>query len=127
MAALAALDVMSEPGFYERLNGTAERLYAGLEASMAQHGIAGRVQGIGARFGLYFGVSDPVRNYQQATAFDPEINNRFLKGCVESGLHFHDFGTKMAPMHYGTTAAHTDEDIDLTLRRVDAIFADLRS
>ncbi|HEX7297572.1 MAG TPA: aspartate aminotransferase family protein [Solirubrobacteraceae bacterium] len=127
MAALAALDVMSEPGFYERLNATAGRLYAGLEALMGQHGIVGRVQGIGARFGLYFGVSDPVRNYQQATAFDPAINNRFLKGCVERGLHFHDFGTKMAPMHYGTTAAHTDEDIDLTLERVDAIFAGLRA
>jgi glutamate-1-semialdehyde 2,1-aminomutase len=127
MASLAALDVMSEPGFYERLNATAGRFYAGLEALMAQHGIVGRVQGIGARFGLYFGVSDPVRDYQQATGFDAEINNRFLKGCVESGLHFHDFGTKMAPMHYGTTAAHTDEDIDLTLQRVDAIFADLRA
>ncbi|MEA2394653.1 MAG: glutamate-semialdehyde -aminomutase [Solirubrobacteraceae bacterium] len=127
MAALAALDVMSEPGFYERLNATAQRLYAGLDALMAQHGVVGRVQGIGARFGLYFGVTEPVRDYRQATAFDPEVNNRFLKGCVERGLHFHDFGTKMAPMHYGTTAAHTDEDVDLTLDRLQAVFAGLRA
>ncbi|MEA2254829.1 MAG: glutamate-semialdehyde -aminomutase, partial [Solirubrobacteraceae bacterium] len=125
MAALAALDVMSEPGFYERLNATADRLYCGLDALMAEHGVVGRVQGIGARFGLYFGVSDPVRDYRQATAFDAEVNNRFLKGCVERGLHFHDFGTKMAPMHYGTTAAHTDDDIDLTLQRLRPVFAGL--
>jgi hypothetical protein len=30
-------------------------------------------------------------------------------------------------MHYGTTAAHTDEDVDLTLDRLQAVFAGLRA
>ncbi|MEA2363819.1 MAG: glutamate-semialdehyde -aminomutase [Thermoleophilaceae bacterium] len=125
MAAIEALDIMSEPGFYDRLNSIADGLYRGLESLMADSGVTGRVQGIGARFGLYFGVTEPVRNYEEATAFDAEVNNRFLRGCVEHGLHFHDFGTKFAPMHYGTTSAHTDDDVDLTLERLADVFAAL--
>jgi glutamate-1-semialdehyde 2,1-aminomutase len=125
MAAIEALDIMSEPGFYDRLNSIADGFYRGLESLMADSGVTGRVQGIGARFGLYFGVTEPVRNYEEATAFDAEVNNRFLRGCVEHGLHFHDFGTKFAPMHYGTTSAHTDDDVDLTLERLADVFAAL--
>lgn len=124
-ASLAALDVMSEAGFYERLNGVAQRFYDGIEALFERHGVPGHVKGIGARCGFYFGVEGEVRNYRDATGFDADLNNRFLRGCVESGLHFHDFGTKLAPMHYGTTAAHTEADVDLTLERLDAVFASL--
>ena len=125
MAALAALDVMSEPGFYPRLNAVAGRLYSGLDRLFLESGVVGHVQGLGARFGLYFGIAEWVRDYAAARAFDSDANNLFLRLCVERGLNFHDFGTKMAPMHYGVTAAHTDVDIDETLRRLGNVFAEI--
>jgi len=125
LAAHAALDAMSEPGFYERLNAVAEKLYDGFGRLFAESGVPGHVQGIGARFGMYFGVEEEVADYRRATGFDADLNNRFLRGCVEAGLHFHDFGTKLAPMHYGTTSAHTEADVELTLERLAPVFASL--
>jgi glutamate-1-semialdehyde 2,1-aminomutase len=124
-AALAALDVMEEPGFYPTLNAVASRLYLGFDRLFKESGVPGHVQGIGARFGLYFGIETPVRDYATARRFDVEKNNAFLSACPEQGLHFHDFGTKMAPMHYGITAAHTEFDIDEALRRLEHVFAGL--
>jgi glutamate-1-semialdehyde 2,1-aminomutase len=125
MAALAALDVMSEPDFYPRMNAVGARLYEGLDRLFRESGVVGHVQGLGSRFGLYFGIADWVRDYAAARSFDANANNLFLKLCSETGLHFHDFGTKMAPMHYGITAAHTEDDIDETLHRLEGVFAQI--
>ena len=123
LASLAALEIMSETGFYERLNQIADRLYRGFAELFSESDLPGHVQGLGARFGIYFGIQETVRDYRQAQRFDPDLNNRFLAACAPRGLHFHDFGTKAAPMHYGTTSAHTDADIDLTLERLSGIFS----
>lgn len=125
LASLAAIDVMSEPDFYPRLNGIAEQFYGGVTELFESHGVPGHIRGIGARFGLYFGVDGEVHNYADATAFSAELNTEFLAGCVDAGLHFHDFGTKLAPMHYGTTSAHTEGDITDTLGRLHGVFASL--
>lgn len=125
MAALEALSIMSQPGFYDRLTTIANRLYAGFDRLFAGSGVPGHVQGLGARFGLYFGVREWVTDYKGARSFDHELNNRFLALTGPGGLHFHDFGTKMAPMHYGTTAAHTEDDIDEALARLEPIFRGL--
>ena len=122
MASLAALEIMSEPGFYDRINAVGSHLYEGLDRLFRDSGVPGHVQGLGARFGLYFGVQDWVKDYNGARAFDHSLNDRFLAACAPAGLHFHDFGTKMAPMHYGTTSAHTQADIDASLERLQPIF-----
>jgi glutamate-1-semialdehyde 2,1-aminomutase len=125
LAALASLEQMSRPGFYRELGAVADKLYHGFDGLFESHGIAGHVQGLGARFGLYFGVSETAIDYRSAAQFDAGQNNRFLRGCVRNGLHFHDFGTKAAPMHYGITSAHTEADIDEALGKLDAAFAGL--
>ncbi|MFJ8604487.1 aspartate aminotransferase family protein [Streptomyces shenzhenensis] len=123
LASLAALDVMSAPGFYTDLNAKGEKFYAGVQDLFAKHGVPGHIRGIGARFGLYFGINDEVTDYRQARKFDADLNNWFLSQTAPNGLHFHDFGTKAAPMHYGITAAHTDEDLAEALARLDNVFA----
>lgn len=125
LAALAALEEMSAPGFYTRLNATAERLYSGFGDFFERFGVLGHLQGLGARFGLFFGFTETATDYREATRFDADLNNRFLAGCAQNGLHFHDFGTKAAPMHYGITAAHTEADIDQALHHLEKVFAGL--
>ena len=125
LASLAALNVMSEPGFYADLNALADRLYDGLGDLFSDHEIPGHVQALGARFGLYFGLDEEVREYRVARRYDGDLNNRFLRGCADAGLHFHDFGARDAPMHYGITSAHSVDDIDVTLERLDRVFAQL--
>jgi glutamate-1-semialdehyde 2,1-aminomutase len=123
LAAIAAIDVMAAPGFYDELNGKADSFYKGIDDLFATHGVPGHLQGIGARFGLYFGIADEVTNYREARRFDADLNNRFLRQTAPNGLHFHDFGTKAAPMHYGITSAHTQADLDEALSRLDNAFA----
>jgi glutamate-1-semialdehyde 2,1-aminomutase len=123
LASLAALDVMSEPDFHGQLNAKADKFYAGIQELFAKHGVPGHIQGIGARFGLYFGIENTVTNYREARKFDAALNNKFLAQTAPNGLHFHDFGTKAAPMHYGITSAHTDEDLAEALTRLDCAFA----
>ncbi|MFQ6331761.1 aspartate aminotransferase family protein [Nocardia sp. CWNU-33] len=127
LAALAALEQMSAPGFYTRLNTLADRLYQGFDQLFADSGVSGHLQGLGARFGLYFGFDQIATDYRTATQFDAALNNRFLTRCAQNGLHFHDFGTKAAPMHYGITSAHTEADIDEALGLLEKVFAGLRT
>lgn len=123
LAALAAIDVMSQPDFYTELNANADKFYAGIQDLFVKHNVPGHVQGIGARFGLYFGIEENVTDYREARKFDAALNNRFLSQTAPNGLHFHDFGTKAAPMHYGITSAHTEEDLAEALTRLDRAFA----
>lgn len=125
MASLEALDIMSAPGFYDRLNGVAAMLYSGLDRLFAESGVPGHVQGLGARFGLFFGPGDRARDYRSARMFDRSLNDRFLRACGPAGLHFHDWGAKLTPMHYGITAAHEPEDIEEVLARLAPILASL--
>jgi glutamate-1-semialdehyde 2,1-aminomutase len=124
-ASLAALKVMSRTGFYQELNRKADTLYAGIARLFAETGLVGRVQGLGARFGIYFGISTPVRNHQDASAYDRALSGSFVRLALERGLYFHDFGPRTVPMHWGITAAFTDADIQLTLQGLEGVFARL--
>src|SRR5438876_3805421 len=62
-AGIAAVTAYREPGFYEHINAVAERLYSGLTEVFRRRGVVARVQGLGARFGIYFGVVDKVKSY----------------------------------------------------------------
>ena len=76
--------------------------------------VPGIVQGIDPRFGIFFGLREPVTNYRQAIRGDRETEKKFLLGCVERGLYMHDYGRK-APMHHGFSTQRTSADIDQTL------------
>jgi glutamate-1-semialdehyde 2,1-aminomutase len=118
LAARAALQEIEQPGFYDRIFAAADRLYGGLTALFATHGVPARVQGLGARFGIYFGVTHAVNAYQDAARIDGDLAVRFIRECFARGVYFHNYGT-MALGHHGFSAAHTAADIDETLSRVD--------
>ena len=116
-AALAAVTAYREPGFYEHIHAVANKLYDGLNAIFARHHIAGRVQGLGARFGIYFGLDGPPRNYRDAVKHQREQMLRFIAAATQNGVYFHDYGG--AACHHGFCAAMTMADVDEVLRRVD--------
>jgi glutamate-1-semialdehyde 2,1-aminomutase len=118
LAALASLAEITQPGFYERILANAGRLYSGLFDLFDSHRIPARVQGLGARFGIYFGVTKEVRNYQDAARIDGELGYRFIRACFEKGVYFHNYG-KLALGHHGFSASHTPADIDESLGRIE--------
>lgn len=116
-AAIAANQAYREPGFYPHVEAVASRLYAGLSALFEKHAVPGRVQGLGARFGIYFGVGGPVRNYRDALRHDRALMLRFIAAALDEGVYFHDYGG--AACHHGFCAAATLSDIDEALARLD--------
>jgi glutamate-1-semialdehyde 2,1-aminomutase len=122
---LAALKILSAQGFYEQINATATRLYGGLEEIIKRKGIKAVVQGLGARFTIYFGLEEkPVLDYRYVVNnFNLPMYKKFLKGAIERGLYFHDSGSTFSPNHFGFSHAHTVADIDETLQKIDDVFA----
>lgn len=120
-AALAAINAYREPGFYDHIHTIAKSLCDGLTALFARHGIAGRVQGLGARFGIYFGVDGEVRDYRDAVKHQREQMLRFIKAAIERGVYFHDYGG--AACHHGFCAAMNANDVTDALRRLDLAFS----
>src|SRR5262249_25121705 len=83
----AAVTAYREPGFYDHVRAVAERLYTGLGEIFARHRVAARVQGLGARFGIYFGIEAPVRNYRDAVKHQREQMLRFIKAAIDQGVY----------------------------------------
>ena len=108
MAAHAFLDAIEEEGFWERLLGLHERLYAGLDRAFRRAGLPVRVQGVGARFGLYFGLDPdrPVLTYRQAAGLDRRMMNLFGREMLRRGVYFNP------AWHHGISALHTEALVD---------------
>ena len=108
LAAHAFLDVIAEPGFFERLIGLHERLYAGLRDAFAAADLPVRVQGVGARFALYVGL-DPateVTSYRQAAAWDRALMNAFCREMHARGVYVNP------AWHHGVSAMHDEATVD---------------
>jgi len=116
-AGLAAVKAYREPGFYEHINAVGERLFGGLNTIFQKHGVAAHVQGLGARFGVYFGVGGQVRSYRDAVRHQREQMLRFIKAAIDHGVYFHDYGG--AACHHGFCHAMTLKQADETLQRLD--------
>ena len=121
LAALACLEELTRPGFYDSLLAVAEQLYTGFNDLFRKHQVPGRVQGLGCRFGVYFGVHDEVRCYRDAGKRDVQMWHRFVRGCFERGVYFQSIGHAIG--HSGVSASHTPADIDWALDRMDDVFA----
>jgi glutamate-1-semialdehyde 2,1-aminomutase len=125
LAGLAALEEYATPGFYARMEEVAQHLYCGIAEMIARLGVKARVQGLGPRFGIYFGIDEEVTNYRQSLANDIEVTNDFIAAAWQHGVYFHDYGGRGAH-HHGFSAAHTIADMDRALEGIEAAFRAIR-
>ncbi len=114
LAANAFLDEIARPEFWAHLERLDTALYAGLRDAFKRAGLPVRVQALGARFSLLFGLTEEPRSYRQAARFDREMAKRFFAAGLEEGVYFH-FG-----WHHGISAMHTPADVDQIVEGVAA-------
>lgn len=129
MAACECMKMALEPGFYDHFDELGNKLFGGINALFTKHGIKGHVKGIGARFAIYFGVEDPEDDFDFRTIavkFDRAMDKKFVTAAQQKGLWFHDTSTAITPAHRALMTAHTMEDIDITLEKMDDIFKTLK-
>src|SRR5205085_263562 len=77
-AARAAVTAYAEPGFYDHIHAVARKLFDGINALFARHRVAAQVQGLGARFGIYFGVAGTPRSYRDVVGHQRDRMLRFI-------------------------------------------------
>ncbi|HEV7509223.1 MAG TPA: aspartate aminotransferase family protein [Thermoanaerobaculia bacterium] len=121
--ALAALDTLSRPGFYERLSALTDRFVAGMRSLTQRYDIPSYVEGIGGRIGVYFGLQRRPRNMRDVLdGWNQGFHNECYLKALEKGLYgvFHPL--PFSPESITLCAAHTPEDIDDTLDKIEAIF-----
>lgn len=129
LAAIACMKIVKQSDFFDRLEATGNALYDGINDLFHKHSIPGHVRGMGARFGIYFGVEDPEMDFnwrEVAKYYDKDLNVRFVKSALKNGLYFHDYGTSPVPPHNGYGLAHTLEDVAITLEKIDKIFCKIK-
>jgi glutamate-1-semialdehyde 2,1-aminomutase len=120
LAASAALDEYSQPGFYERLDAIGRRFYAGFQEIVDRSGVPMRLQHVGPRFGMYFGLRSEVTNYRQAARQNRAMLLAFIAACIDRGVYFH-----VSP-HHGFSAVHTEADIDRALEGIEGAMFEVR-
>jgi len=120
-AGLAAVTAYTSPGFYDLIHAIAKELYAGIDEILKRRGVTAQVRGLGARFGIYFGLTEPARDYRTALRHQRETMLRFIASAIRNGVYFHDYGG--GACHHGFCAATTRADVAEALTRLDAAVA----
>jgi glutamate-1-semialdehyde 2,1-aminomutase len=120
-AGLATLELIDEPGFYEKLGERTRQLTDGLAAAAADAGIPLCVEQQGGMFGFVFTDSGPVRSFAQVAAADIERFKAFFHGMLDEGVY-------LAPSAFEAgfvSAAHGEGEIEQTLDAARKVFATL--
>src|SRR6202790_2262718 len=120
-AGLATLELISVPGFHERLGASTDSLVRRLAESAESAGIALATNHVCGMFGFFFTDEHIVDRYSRVLACDVERFKRFFHGMLDEGIYF-------APSAYEAgfmSAAHTAADIDATIAAAARVFAGL--
>jgi len=118
-AGLATLLETARPGFYETLEKRTARLLQGLTAAANARRVPYTTGYAGSMWGGYF-TAGPVRNYEDAKQTDAKLFARWHKAALARGVF-------LAPSAFEAgfvSSAHSDADIEVTIKELDAALDD---
>ncbi|SDM72411.1 glutamate-1-semialdehyde 2,1-aminomutase [Sediminibacillus halophilus] len=117
-AGIACLEVLSQPGVYEKMDKLGEKLEQGILEHARQYNIQITINRLIGALTVFF-TDKQVENYVDAENTDGDKFARFFKLMLEQGIN-------LAPSKYEAwflTTEHTEKDIDQTLDAVKHAFA----
>lgn len=120
-AGLANLELIGQPGFYERLGRVTAELAEGLKRCADQAGIPMATVAVGGMFGFFFTEAEAVTNFDQAAACDLERFKAFFTGMLAEGIY-------LAPSAFEAgfvSSAHSQADVADTLAAAKKVLATL--
>ncbi|MYL30363.1 glutamate-1-semialdehyde 2,1-aminomutase [Halobacillus halophilus] len=116
-AGIACLEVLQQEGVYDEMDRLGQKLEQGILKHAEHTGVPIQINRLKGALTVYF-TDEKVENYEQAENTDGERFARFFKLMLAEGIN-------LAPSKYEAwflTTAHTDEDIDETLKAVEKTF-----
>jgi glutamate-1-semialdehyde 2,1-aminomutase len=120
-AGLTTLDLLSAPGFHQRLEAATDTLMRRLAESAASTGVALATNHVCGMFGFFFTAESVVDRYSKVMACDVERFKRFFHGMLGEGVY-------LAPSAFEAgflSSAHTAADIDATIAAATRVFSSL--
>ena len=116
-AGLATLDIMSEPGTYERYWATGAKLRSSLQQMLDEAEIPATVSGIDLMFDVYF-TEQEITDYRSTLAADKSKNKLFDETLIAHGV-------VKPPLKFYVGVCHDDADVAKTIEAfraaVDAV------
>ncbi|WP_143416066.1 glutamate-1-semialdehyde 2,1-aminomutase [Geobacillus sp. E263] len=122
LAGIACLEVLKQDGVYEYLDKLGAMLEEGILLHANKYGIPITINRLKGAFTVYF-TTEKVENYEQAQRSDGEMFAKFFKLMLKQGIN-------LAPSKYEAwfvTLAHTEEDVEYTLKAVENAFKQLKN
>ena len=119
IAGLTTLDLISVPGFHERLSAMTDVLMEELTSAAAEAGVPFSTNHVCGMFGLFFTAERKVDRYEKVMACDVERFKRFFHGMLGEGIY-------LAPSAFEAgflSAAHTAADIEATVAAAARVLA----
>jgi glutamate-1-semialdehyde 2,1-aminomutase len=117
-AGIKTLELLKQPGTYERLEVITKRLIEGIQDAARSAGLPITGGSISAMFGFFL-CEGPVRNFEEAKAADTARFGKLHRAMLERGVY-------LAPSAFEagfTSLAHSDADIDATIAAFRECFA----
>ena len=120
-ASLAAVRALAadDGAVYDRMETLGQKLIAGLRQLAARHGHTMLIQGVGAAFNMHFTHLAEIRDYRDAARSDQVKMSDFVAAMQDAGVRLNGRGT------FFLSAAHSEADIEATLRAADLSLASL--
>jgi len=119
-AGIAMLKELQQPGFYDRLNQTAQNLEKGIRQIIKAGNVPAQVGRVASILGLFF-TQQPVLNMTDAKTADLDMFSAYYAGMREQGIY-------LAPSQFESmfvSAAHEPDHIEKTIDAVKAVFSAL--
>lgn len=120
-AGLKTLTLISKPGFYEKLSTKTKNLTQGIIEVAAQNNIAMQENHVGGMFGLFFTEQEKITNFAEVSQCDAGRFAKFFHGMLEQSIY-------LAPSAFEAgfvSAAHTDADIENTIKAANIVLSNL--
>ncbi len=121
LSGIACLEVLKEDGVYEHLDRLGAMLENGLLEAAEKYDVPITINRLKGALTVYF-TKEKVENYEQAENTDGQMFAEFFKLMLNQGIN-------LAPSKYEAwfvTIAHTEDDIQATLRAVRDAFSSLK-
>ncbi|MDN4527596.1 glutamate-1-semialdehyde 2,1-aminomutase [Fictibacillus fluitans] len=119
-AGIACLEVLQEEGVYEKMDELGRRLEEGILDHAKTYNMPITINRLKGALTVYF-TDEKISNYEQAENTDGEMFGKYFKAMLEEGIN-------LAPSKYEAmflTTAHTEQDIEETLKAVGSSFKKL--
>jgi glutamate-1-semialdehyde 2,1-aminomutase len=121
IAGITTLELISTPGFHQRLGAMTDILVERLATAATGAGIALATNHVCGMFGFFFTTERHVDRYEKVMACDVERFKRFFHGMLSEGVYF-------APSAFEAgflSAAHSAADIETTIAAAARVFASM--